>query len=187
MPYLLEAVDLIEEGVPAPLVGRAAKDFGMPMGPVELADAVGLDICLSVADKLSDLVREAVPERLRRLVEAGHLGRKSGRGFYRNHGEKPLIDGIPRGYRAPGDLQQRLIFRLLNEAVACLREGVVEDPDLLDAGMVLGAGFAPFRGGPMRYIEQGGLTRMRQRLDTLRRDHGDHFSPDSGWARLGRA
>ncbi len=187
MPYLLEAVDLIEEGVPAPVVDQAANAFGMPIGPVELADAVGLDICLSVAEKLAEHVGEAVPERLRRLVADKCLGRKTGRGFYRYHENRVIKDRVPRHYRAPEDLQERLIFRLLNGAVACLREGVTADEDLLDAGMVLGAGFAPFRGGPMRYIEQGGLVRMRRRLDTLHRDHGEHFSPDAGWVHLGRA
>jgi 3-hydroxyacyl-CoA dehydrogenase/enoyl-CoA hydratase/3-hydroxybutyryl-CoA epimerase len=187
MPYLMEAVHPVEEGVPAPVVDRAAKAFGMPVGPVEFADTIGLDVCLAVAEKMADQLGDTVPARLRQLVAAKHLGRKSGRGFYRYRGDRIVKDALRPAHRSPKDLTERLIFRLLNEAVACLREGVVADPDLLDAGVVFGTGFAPFRGGPMHYIEQGGLTEMRKRLDALHRDHGDHFSPDSGWTELGRA
>jgi len=184
MPYLLEAMTLLEEGVAGPVIDKAAVEFGMPIGPVELADTVGLDICLSVAEKLSPVPERDVPERLRRMVTAGRLGRKSGEGFYRWIKGKPRKE-TPRGDRAPDDLTERLIFRLLNEAVAALREGVVEDADLVDAGIVFGTGFAPFRGGPMHYIHSGGMTRMKQKLDELRRRHGDHFTADSGWTTLG--
>ncbi len=87
----------------------------------------------------------------------------------------------PRGYQPPSDLTERLIFRLLNECVACLREGVVEDADLLDAGVIFGTGFAPHSGGPAHYIAQGGWDRMRERLASLQRSHGGHFRPDRGW------
>ncbi|MDJ0807386.1 MAG: 3-hydroxyacyl-CoA dehydrogenase NAD-binding domain-containing protein [Gammaproteobacteria bacterium] len=187
MPYLLEAVELIEEGVPASLIDRAAKDFGMPMGPVELADKVGLDICLAVAEKLAPVYHTQVPDKLRELVGQNRLGLKSGRGFYHYaHGKKTDVPPPARSSQ-PSDLTERLIFRLLNEAVACLREGVVENADLLDAGIVFGTGFAPFRGGPMRYIESGGWDARRRQLDTLEQRHGDQFRPDAGWANLRRA
>lgn len=183
MPYLLEAVDLLDEGVSMAAIDRAAVDYGMPMGPLALADTVGLDICLAVADRLGPALTapEETPERLRRMVSEGRLGRKSGQGFYAYQGERAMPQAVPRGERPPEDLTERLIFRLLNECVACLREGVVEDPDLLDAGVVFGTGFAPHRGGPLHEIAQGSWERMRERLDALQRDHGRHFRPDRGW------
>ncbi len=181
MPYLLEAVQLVEEGVPGPMVDKAARDFGMPMGPVELADTVGLDICLSVAEELSGPLNVAVPARLRELVAAGHLGKKSGHGFYAWDAR-----GKPRAPRAPKivtlpQVGHRLVLRMLNEAVACLREGVVADADAVDAGMVYGTGFAPFRGGPMRYIETHGADDIIASLERLARDCGARFKPDAGW------
>jgi 3-hydroxyacyl-CoA dehydrogenase/enoyl-CoA hydratase/3-hydroxybutyryl-CoA epimerase len=186
MPYLLEAVDLLEEGVPAPLIDRAALDFGMPLGPLALADAVGLDLCLAVADTLGGSLTapQETPTRLRRLVAAGRLGRKSGHGFYPYRAGRALPVPLPRAARPPADLTERLIFRLLNESVACLRERVVADADLLDAGVLFGAGFAPHRGGPMHMIDQGGWTAMRERLQSLQQHHGGHFRPDRGWSQL---
>lgn len=187
MPYLLEAEELVGEGVPATAVDQAARRFGMPVGPVELADSVGLDICLAVAAELSERTtgRGETPKRMERLVAAGRLGRKSGRGFYEWRDGRALIPRIPSDYQPPEDIADRLIFRLLNEAVACLREGIVADPDLIDAGVVFGTGFAPFRGGPMHYIASGGLARMRERLERLHLAHGEHFAADDGWSRLG--
>jgi len=184
MPYLLEAVRLIEEGVPARAVDRAAVDFGMPMGPVELADTVGLDICLSVADILSQELGGHVPERLRELIASGRLGKKSGAGFYRFRRGKPDKPSPPKGYTPPEDLQDRLILRLVNEAVACLREEVVIDADLIDAGIIFGTGFAPFRGGPLHYAEQRGAEAILSRLTQLQERHGERFEPDPGWQRF---
>lgn len=181
MPYLIEAVKLVEEGVPGPQVDRAAREFGMPMGPVELADTVGLDICLSVAEELSGPLNTPVPEMLRSLVAEGRLGRKSGRGFYdwdaKGHAKIP-----PAGAPLHLPITERLILRLLNEAVACLREGVVRDTDAVDAGMVYGTGFAPFLGGPMRYVESLGETGISHSLYRLAQEYGKRFNPDTGWA-----
>jgi 3-hydroxyacyl-CoA dehydrogenase / enoyl-CoA hydratase / 3-hydroxybutyryl-CoA epimerase len=163
MPYLLEAVQLVQEGMAAPVVDAAAREFGMPMGPIELADTIGLDIFLSVAQELAGPLALTVPERLRQLVEDGKLGRKSGEGFYRWNGRarnKPA-----RADKAAiGPVTERLIMRMVNEAAVCLREGVVADADAVDAGMVYGIGFAPFLGGPMRYAESRGETRIIQGL-----------------------
>ena len=182
MPYLIEAVHLLEEGQPAPVVDRAALDFGMPMGPVELADTVGLDICLSVARKLAPVTGDTVPERLTALVEAGHLGRKSGQGFYlwrKGHAVKPKVKMPPAPQRQ--ELAERMILRLVNESVACLREGVVADADLLDAGVIFGTGFAPFRGGPMEYVRRQGRERCERRLHELEDHYGRQFHADPGW------
>ncbi|MGI9311087.1 MAG: 3-hydroxyacyl-CoA dehydrogenase NAD-binding domain-containing protein, partial [bacterium] len=183
MPYLLEAVALLGEGASRASVDRAATDFGMPLGPIALADTVGLDVCLHVAQNLTMSYGGEVPQALREKVEAGHLGKKSGRRFYRWSNDKPRA-GNARRARKIADLQDRLIFRFLNEAVACLREGIVERADDLDAGMIFGAGFAPFRGGPMRYIADQGPAAMRQQLAALHDRHGDRFTPDAGWDEL---
>ncbi len=184
MPYLLEAVTLESEGVPGAWIDRAAVRFGMPMGPIELADAVGLDVCLSVAGILAERLGGAVPERLRELVAAGRLGRKSGRGFYEYPKGKPVKPQPDKARTPPGDLTDRLILPMLDEAVACLREQIVEDPDLVDAGMVFGTGFAPFRGGPIEYIREQGIGALTQRLQRLEQTHGARFAPDTGWSTL---
>lgn len=185
-PYLLEAVLLLDDGVPAEAVDAAALDFGMPMGPVALADSVGLDICLSVARNLfarnlPGNNSDPIPESLRRKVAAGALGRKSGEGFYRYGHGGPHSSGHAQ---APADTQDRLILRLLNEAVHCLRDRVVADADLLDAGLIYGTGFAPFRGGPMHYIRQTEPDALHRRLVTLAERYGERFQPDPGWQEL---
>lgn len=184
MPYLMEAMLLSEEGVAPEAIDRAAKNFGMPMGPVELADTVGLDVCLSVANILGKEFGHAVPQRLVQMVEAKKLGKKSGEGFYKYDDDgKPQKDKS-KAQGGPDDLQDRLIFPMLNEAVACLREDVVADAELLDGGVIFGTGFAPFRGGPMNYIKSQGVDRMRTRLESLHQRHGDRFKPDAGWQNL---
>ncbi len=184
LPYLLEAVELVSEGVPAPAIDKAAVDFGMPMGPIELADTVGLDICLHVGDILAGHFGRAVPDRLRQLVAQGHLGRKSGEGFYRYKKGKPLKAAASTGIHRSSEITDRMMLRLLNEAVACLREKVVDDGDLLDAGMIFGTGFAPFRGGPLQYIDTEGEDTVLQRLRTLEKRFGTRFKPDAGWETL---
>jgi len=179
MPYLLEAVTMVDEGVPIAAIDRAALEFGMPMGPILLADTVGIDICLSVAEMLSGPLGVAVPEGLRAMVARGDLGKKSGRGFYRydKRGRaRPL-----KGEAVDVPIVERLILRMLNEAMACLREGVVADADAVDAGMVYGTGFAPFLGGPMRYAEALGAAGVRESLRRLAEEYGARFNPDIGW------
>jgi len=156
----------------------------MPMGPILLADTVGLDICLSVADILAHGQDDLVPARLRERVLAGRLGKKTGQGFYRYSNGKPVPMHSPsRPYVSP-DLTDRMMLRLLNEAVACLREGVVSDADLLDAGVIFGTGFAPFRGGPLQYIKSSGPEQLRARLRVLEQRYGARFAPDAGWMAL---
>ncbi len=182
MPYLLEAVTLEAEGLAPKVIDAEALKFGMPMGPILLADTVGLDICLSVAEILSKELGVEVPSRLRELVKAGRLGKKSGHGFYRYDKQgKPLGAKAGRGEYCPPDTQDRLIARLLNEVLACLREGVVSDADLLDAGIIFGTGFAPFRGGPMKYIEQVGRDKLAAKITDLHKTYGDRFQVDESW------
>ncbi len=182
LPYLLEAMLLLEEGVPRELVDDTARSFGMPMGPLELADAVGLDVCLSVGKVLAEAFAVNVPERLRQLVGQGRLGHKAGRGFYEYKQGK--IRRAAAKFVADDVLRDRLILTLINEAVACLHEGVVEDPDLVDAGMVFGTGFAPFRGGPMHYLKTRGKQEVLSRLHTLAERFGARFAPRPGWQEL---
>ncbi len=180
MPYLIEAVFLAEEGHALADIDGAATDFGMPMGPILLADTVGLDICLSVAEELSGPLGLMVPQRLRELVAAGNLGKKSGRGFYIYDKKGKLLDrGKRRARHEP--ITERLILRMVNEAVACLREGVVADLDSIDAGMVYGTGFAPYLGGPMRYAETLGDVGICSTLRRLAQEYGKRFEPDVGW------
>ncbi len=184
MPYLMEAVTLESEGVAANLIDQAATDFGMPMGPVELADTVGLDICLHVAQVLASHFNAKIPERLQQLVADGRLGRKSGRGFYeyrKGKAVKPKISGSDAQLE---EISDRLMLRLLNEAVSCVREQVVGSDDLLDAGMIFGTGFAPFRGGPMHYIRSTGPAALQARLQQFTSRYGERYTADPGWESL---
>jgi 3-hydroxyacyl-CoA dehydrogenase/enoyl-CoA hydratase/3-hydroxybutyryl-CoA epimerase len=152
MPYILECVTLYQEGVPATVVDKAAVDYGMPMGPLELADTVGLDICLHVGKILADTVGVTLPDTLDKEVESGRLGKKTGQGFYAWKNDKKVK---PDNKQWTGDrhkVQKRMIEKFLAEAKSCLDENIVEDADLLDAGVIFGTGFAPFRGGPMHAL-----------------------------------
>ncbi|MFZ2777208.1 MAG: 3-hydroxyacyl-CoA dehydrogenase NAD-binding domain-containing protein [Candidatus Rickettsiella isopodorum] len=156
MPYLMQSVLLLQTGIPAPVIDKAAVDFGMPMGPLELADTVGLDICLVVAKILSQSLGSVVPEGLEKMVANKDLGRKTGKGFYRYKKGKPIKEKIPEDYKAPTNLADSLIQPMIDEAKKCLEEKVVADSDLIDAGTIFGTGFAPFRGGLMQYAREKG-------------------------------
>ncbi|HEX2667431.1 MAG TPA: 3-hydroxyacyl-CoA dehydrogenase NAD-binding domain-containing protein [Gammaproteobacteria bacterium] len=180
MPYMMEAMLAADDGVALEAIDQAALDFGMPMGPAELADTVGLDVSLSVAKVFAKEFNKKIPESLVKRVEAKQLGRKTGEGFYRYVDGKPVKDKSRAG-GATQDLQDRLIMPMLNEAVAVLREGIVADAELLDAGVIFGTGFAPFRGGPVNYIRAAGADKLQARLQQLAQAHGDRFKPDAGW------
>lgn len=184
-PYMLEAVALLEEGISGAMIDKAAVDFGMPMGPIELADTVGLDVCLNALEKMSSFLDIKVPEKLRDYVKRGDLGRKTGKGFYHYKNGKCQKPKISKSESMPSDTTDRLMFRLLNEAVACLREGIVENSELLDAGCIFGFGFAPFRGGPMNYIRNQGEERMLKQLEELESRYGNRFAADEGWQQNG--
>ncbi|MFZ2508276.1 MAG: 3-hydroxyacyl-CoA dehydrogenase family protein, partial [Steroidobacteraceae bacterium] len=182
MPYMTEAMLAADEGVPLALIDRTATRFGMPMGPIELADTVGLDVAAHVGKILAVAFARPTPRSTAALVEAGNLGRKTGVGFYTWRDGKPVKPAVAGD--VPEDLEDRLILQYLNEAVACLREQVVEDADLLDAGMIFGTGFAPFRGGPLHYARARGVAGIVARLEQLAARHGARFRPDAGWAAL---
>ncbi|MGC1182481.1 3-hydroxyacyl-CoA dehydrogenase NAD-binding domain-containing protein [Legionella sp.] len=176
MPYLMECVQLLEEGYSAETIDEAALEFGMFMGPVELADTVGMDVCLAVAENLTAHFGGTVPQKLRDMVKEGKLGRKTGEGFYQYKNGKP----IKKHPVAVHDqhIADRLVLRMVNESAACLREGVVVDADLLDAGMIFATGFAPFRGGPMEYAKDIGTNNLEQLFKTLESKYGERFKVD---------
>ncbi len=180
MPYLMEAMLAADEGIALEAIDQAALDYGMPMGPMELTDTVGLDVSLSVAQVFAKEFNKKIPESLTKLVTEKKLGRKTGEGFYKYHDGKPEKDKS-RVRQMPADLQDRLILPMINEAVAVLREQLVDDSDLLDAGVIFGTGFAPFRGGPINYICATGVANLKARLEKLVPLHGERFTPDKGW------
>ena len=187
-PYLLEAIQLIEEGHDKQAIDRAAELFGMPMGPVELADQVGLDICIDVAESLKsglDKPMPDIPDWLRDMVANGKTGKKSGQGFYVWSDGKPKKDDAPET-PVTEDVTDRLILPMLDACVECLRLGVARDADQVDGAMVFATGFAPFRGGPMHYARSCGPSGIKTRLEEMAEAHGPRFRPDPGWDDLDR-
>ena len=184
-PYMLEAMTAHAEGIPGPAIDKAAVKFGMPMGPIELVDTVGLDVAAGVGAELAPFLGLPIPPALQAPPEQGKRGKKDGQGLYAweqtEKGSKPKKPELPKDYKAPDDLEDRLILPLLNEAVACLHDGVVADADLLDAGVIFGTGFAPFRGGPIQYIRETGADALLARLKALQAKYGERFAPRSGW------
>jgi 3-hydroxyacyl-CoA dehydrogenase/enoyl-CoA hydratase/3-hydroxybutyryl-CoA epimerase len=187
-PYLNEAGVLIEEGVPIELIDRAMTRWGFPVGPVALLDEVGLD----VAQKASKVMHAAFGERLTpsavvgRMLEDNRLGRKNGRGFYVYHEDhKTGVD--ERVYRVLGvkplegftaeAVQQRLVHLMLNEAALAHGEGVVHTARDGDVGALFGIGFPPFRGGPLRLIDDLGADQVVETLERLQTAHGARFAP----------
>jgi 3-hydroxyacyl-CoA dehydrogenase/enoyl-CoA hydratase/3-hydroxybutyryl-CoA epimerase len=148
-PYMQNAFRMIDEGARPETIDAAMEAFGMPMGPAELADTVGLDICLAAGKSLAKGAGE-VPRVLAGKVEAGHLGRKTGEGIYR-WTDGRAAKGAPGAYDPA--FVEALIGPYLAEARAVLAEGIVADADLVDAGLIFGTGFAPFRGGPLHHLE----------------------------------
>ena len=182
-PYMLEAMHLAEDGVALVDIDRAAERFGMPMGPVELADTVGIDVAVHVANVLNADMDRSIPAQLTEMLERGELGRKTGQGFY------PWVDGKAQkpptsGAAVPEDMEDRLALAMVNEAVACLADKVVSDSDLLDAGVIMGTGFAPFRGGPIHYARERGIGKVKATLEELALKHGERFKPHPYWDQL---
>ncbi|GJM01639.1 MAG: fatty-acid oxidation protein subunit alpha [Rhodomicrobium sp.] len=150
-PYLTEAVRQFENGVPPEKIDQAAVDFGMPMGPIELSDVVGLDICKHV----SEILELGDPEKteLGRLVNAGKTGKKSGEGFYVWKDGKPEKKEMEFSKDELERLADELLAPMLAECVKCEEEEIAPSRDLIDGGVIFGTGFAPFRGGPLHYLE----------------------------------
>jgi 3-hydroxyacyl-CoA dehydrogenase/enoyl-CoA hydratase/3-hydroxybutyryl-CoA epimerase len=185
-PYMAEAMHLVEEGVALADIDAAAESFGMPMGPVELIDSVGIDVAMHVSNVLGEAFDRPVPSRLADMVEQKHLGRKSGQGFYRweNGRSVKAKSTAEQRSKVSDDMVDRLMLPMVNEAVACLHEKIVSDGDLLDAGVIFGTGFAPFRGGPLQYARERGIGEVVDALLGLAQKYGDRFRPHIGWSEL---
>ena len=183
MPYLLEAVIMLNEGIAPESIDKAATDFGMPMGPIELADAVGLDICKNVASILSKTTGIELPKNLEQIVATGNLGKKTGSGFYKYKKGKVQKNKKVQHHNLQ-EMQDRMIMKLLNESVACLREGIVENEDMIDAGVIFGTGFAPFRSGSIHHIYKEGADNLIAKMNVLEESFGKRFKPDEYWQKL---
>jgi 3-hydroxyacyl-CoA dehydrogenase / enoyl-CoA hydratase / 3-hydroxybutyryl-CoA epimerase len=174
-PYLVDAAQVFEKGVSAEKIDNALVGWGMPMGPLRLIDEIGIDITVDIADTLAKAYgkRDVAPEILRKMLSAKMLGRKSSAGFYKYEGKQQTPNDALEEWRKKDtahddvDLAHRLVFLMVNEAARCLEEKVVETPEDADYGMILGTGFAPFRGGPLRFADHFGLDKLVDELNRL--------------------
>jgi 3-hydroxyacyl-CoA dehydrogenase/enoyl-CoA hydratase/3-hydroxybutyryl-CoA epimerase len=184
-PYMLEAMVMLDANIDKSVIDAAAEKFGMPMGPIELADQVGLDICLAVGDMLRSKFGDLLPPTpawLRDKVAKGELGRKTGKGFYVwTGGKADKVRTSSSATQPDAEMIDRLILPMSNVCVACLREGIVEDPDMVDGAMIFGTGYAPFRGGPLNYARTRGAENVASTLRALAQKFGGRFTPDAGW------
>jgi 3-hydroxyacyl-CoA dehydrogenase/enoyl-CoA hydratase/3-hydroxybutyryl-CoA epimerase len=194
-PYLNEAGRLVQEGVEIERLDHIMRRFGFPVGPITLLDEVGLDVCLHAARVLFDAFGERMRPlaALEKMVAEGRLGRKSGLGFYRyEKGKRGRVDepvyallGAKPGAAIPDpDVEQRMIYPMLNEAARALDEGVVRSARDGDIAAVFGIGYPPFRGGPLRTLDRTGAARAVETLDRLARVYGDRFAPAPALQRL---
>ncbi|MGI8437691.1 MAG: 3-hydroxyacyl-CoA dehydrogenase NAD-binding domain-containing protein [Chthoniobacterales bacterium] len=183
-PYLLDAAEMFEHGVSAKEIDDALLKWGMPMGPLRLIDEIGIDITVDIADTLEKTYgrRDRAPEILRQMLATKMLGRKSGSGFYKYEGKQQTDNEALEEWRqsngedfAAENLADRLVFLMVNEAARCLEEKVVSSPADADFGMMMGTGFAPFRGGPLRYADHVGLKKLVAEMDGLHSRAGDKF------------
>jgi 3-hydroxyacyl-CoA dehydrogenase/enoyl-CoA hydratase/3-hydroxybutyryl-CoA epimerase len=155
--YMAKAMSMhLERGIPIEILDMAATSFGMPMGPVELADTVGLDVCLKVVTLLGGESAKKEASLLQEKVHAGELGKKTGKGFYTWEKGKPKRVQKDTGQYALEEITDALMQPYFDACEAALADGIVEDEEVLDAGMIFGTGFAPFRGGPLYYLKQKG-------------------------------
>lgn len=189
-PYMAEALLMVDEGVQKERIDRIAEEFGMPMGPVELSDQVGLDIAVEVSASLRERLGTPFPDTpawLTNLVREGKLGRKTDGGLYSYEDGKPRKERVtdPKpGQPSDKEILDRMLLPMLNAVVACLREDVVDDEKVADGAMVFGTGFAPFRGGPIHYARTRGIDDVVASLRRLAEKHGERFRPDDGWQTL---
>lgn len=185
-PYLLDAAELYECGLSAKEIDDPLVEWGMPMGPLRLMDEIGIDITVDIAATLAGPLgsRARPPEILRKMQAAKMLGRKSGSGFYKYEGKTQTENEALKEWRlecgenfAGENLRNRLVFLMINEAARCLEEKVVGTPEDADFGMMMGTGFAPFRGGPLRFADHFGLKKLVAEMDGLHAKAGDKFIP----------
>jgi 3-hydroxyacyl-CoA dehydrogenase/enoyl-CoA hydratase/3-hydroxybutyryl-CoA epimerase len=194
MPYINEAGVLVSEGMPVEAVDRVMRRFGMIMGPLRSLDEVGLDVAAHIARSVGPVFGQRLNQQaaLDRMVQAGWLGKKSGKGFYVYGGKKPVANtealaalraefggaaGASWSAERVPEARDRMVFLAVNEAAACLGEGLSDRAEVIDLAMVLGTGWAPHRGGPLRYADDFGPAKVVQTLDDLARRLGERFAP----------
>jgi 3-hydroxyacyl-CoA dehydrogenase/enoyl-CoA hydratase/3-hydroxybutyryl-CoA epimerase len=188
LPYLLEAVRLFEAGAEVRALDESMLDFGMPMGPLRLLDEVGLDVASDVAQTLCAAFpdRMQMPVSFYQLLEGDIKGRKTGKGFYEyRNGHAVRANRVVLGLRGSEDkaglardqLRRRMVLLMINEAARCLEERIVEDARDVDFAMIMGTGFAPFRGGPLRYADSAGIGRIIEELRRLNEAGERQFAP----------
>ncbi len=185
VPYMVEAISLLEEGYSINDIDRAMLKFGMPMGPIALFDEVGIDVAYKVAKILQNFMGDRMAEStiLEKLIEKDRLGKKSGKGFYRYSAKSkepdPLIPLILDKKEHTGmdmdEMTKRMVYPMINEAGRCLAEGLVSQPRDIDIGMIFGTGFAPFRGGLLKYADSEGIGKVADTLNTFRDKYGSRF------------
>jgi len=182
----------VRDGVKLEELDKAMKNFGMPVGPITLADEVGIDVTYKVASFLSnadlgDRMTGGDVGLMQNMINKGWLGKKSGQGFYTYNGKKKTINNEVKAYvkefaqRDLGlkekDIQDRIVSRFVNEAAKCLEDEIISDPVVGDIGLVFGTGFAPFRGGPFRYIDTIGVDNYVGMMNDLADKYGPQFEP----------
>ena len=187
LPYMMEAFSLFAEGYRLERIDRVMLDFGMPMGPLRLTDEVGLDVSFHVGSDLVQRIQNLPPlnNTIERMIAQGWLGRKSGKGFYDYSSGAERQNTEIHAYQPETEptgaddttLRDRLVLVMVNEAARCLAEKVISDPADVDFAMIMGAGWAPFRGGPLRYADSVGISNVVARLQQLREDRRDYFAP----------
>jgi 3-hydroxyacyl-CoA dehydrogenase/enoyl-CoA hydratase/3-hydroxybutyryl-CoA epimerase len=185
MPYLNEAVLLLEEGCPIEVIDSSMKKFGMPMGPIRLLDEVGIDVASKVALILYNAFGERMKpsSKMEKMIESKLLGKKTGKGFYIFNGRERVNEEIYRILEiekkpfSAEEVIKRMTIVMINEASRCVEEGIVESPSTVDIGMIFGTGFPPFRGGVLRYADSLGAQNILKELENLRNKYGMRFTP----------
>ncbi|HKP04034.1 MAG TPA: 3-hydroxyacyl-CoA dehydrogenase NAD-binding domain-containing protein [Chthoniobacterales bacterium] len=185
-PYLLDAAEMFQNGVSAEEIDNALLEWGMPMGPLRLIDEIGIDITVDIAATLEKAfgARDQAPEILQKMHSEKILGRKTGAGFYKYEGKQQTPnDSLQQWRQESGEkfglenITNRLVYLMVNEAARCLEEKVVATPEDADYGMILGTGFPVYRGGPLRYAESVGLTKVVTDMDGIHSRAGEKFAP----------
>ncbi len=187
VPYMVEAVSLLEEGISIKHIDRIIESFGMPMGPIELFDEVGIDVAFKVAKILSQSMGDRMADSpvLEKMIADGRLGKKSKKGFYIYQGKKKnpapdmskFITATKKVDISDEELVQRMIYPMINEAARCLEDKIVTRPQDVDLAMIFGTGFAPFRGGLLSYADSESVTKVHDTLDKFSTTYGPRFKP----------